>query len=62
MTRSERGAQIREARQRQKLSTYRVAIRADIHPNSVWLAECGAASEEMIERIARVLGLPEQRP
>jgi transcriptional regulator with XRE-family HTH domain len=62
MTLSERGAQIREARRQQGLSRYRAAIKARVHPNSVALAELGATSQRMLERIAKALGLPEQQP
>jgi transcriptional regulator with XRE-family HTH domain len=62
MTRSERGAQIREERQRLGLSRYSAAKKARVHPNSVMLAERGATSESMLERIARALGLAETRP
>jgi hypothetical protein len=60
MTQSERGAQIRETRQRQGLSIYRAAVRARVHPNTVRMAELGATSDAMIEKIARALGVSEQ--
>ena len=64
MTLVERGASIRAERQRQGLSQYRAAIKAGVHPNSVILAEKGAASPAIIERIASALGieLPEGQP
>jgi hypothetical protein len=61
-TRSERGEELRHLRQRLGLSAYRAAILADIHPNSLLLAERGACSEQMLERIAKALAASEPRP
>jgi transcriptional regulator with XRE-family HTH domain len=55
MTRSELGALIREARHRRKLSLYRVAVLARVHPNTVALAERGAVSDAALARIAAAL-------
>jgi transcriptional regulator with XRE-family HTH domain len=55
MTRSELGALVRDERRRRKLSLYRVAVRAQVHPNTVALAERGAVSEAMLARIATAL-------
>lgn len=57
MTTGERGARLRAERQRRKLSIYRVAVEVGCHPNSVALAERGAASEAMFRRIAEALGV-----
>lgn len=57
MTLSERGARLRQERLRRKLSLYRLAQKVGVHPNSVALAERGAASEAMIAKIAAELGL-----
>lgn len=62
MTLSELGAELRAERQRQGLSLYRTGVKARVHPNSVHLAERGAASPEMMERIAKALGLEVEAP
>lgn len=65
MTTTERGEQLRAERQRRKLSLYEVAKLAGCHPNSVALADRGACSAAMLERIAAALGLAaaqESRP
>ncbi len=55
MTLSELGAQLREERLRRHLSLYRTATLAGVHPNSVALAEKGATSEAMLDRIGAAL-------
>lgn len=62
MTLSERGARLREERLRAGLSLYRLATIARVHPNSVMLAERGATSEAMLDRIAAALGLDPAEP
>lgn len=57
MTMSEHGARLRRERRRRKLSLYRLAVLAGVHPNSVLLAERGAVSVETFARIAEALGL-----
>ena len=57
MTLSERGAQLREERQRQQKSIFRVAVETNLHPNTVRNAELGAASEASVSRIAAALGV-----
>lgn len=57
MTLSDRGARLREDRQRQGLSLYKTAVKAGVHPNSVMLAERGATSERTLERIEVALGI-----
>ncbi len=58
MTLSERGARLRKERLRVGLSLYRLATRAGVHPNSVMLAERGATSAAMLDRIAIALHAP----
>ncbi len=55
MTLSERGAMLRKERLRLRLSLYRTAMIAQVHPNTVLLAERGATSEATLERIATAL-------
>jgi len=57
MTRSERGALLRGVRQEKKVSIFRLAVKTGLHPNTVMLAEKGAASERSLARIAKALGV-----
>ncbi len=56
MTLRQVGVRLRKERNRQRLSMYRLAVLAGVHPNSVLLAERGAASIATIKRIAIALG------
>ena len=56
MTLGQVGVRLRKERQRRQLSMYRLAVLAGVHPNSVLLAERGAASIATIKRIATALG------
>ena len=55
MTPSERGALLREKRERAGLSLYRTAVLAKVHPNTVHLAEKGATSPAMLDKIESAL-------
>jgi transcriptional regulator with XRE-family HTH domain len=61
-TRHERGARIRRRRLREKLSIYQLAVRAGAHPNSVRLAEHGACSDAMLDRVETALARTEPKP
>jgi transcriptional regulator with XRE-family HTH domain len=51
----ERGARLRRERRRLGWSQATVAARAGVHPNSVRLAELGAGSAAMLQKIADAL-------
>ncbi len=53
----EAGAAIRKARLEQKLSHFTCAVRAGCSPPTVWVCERGAASDRMLTKVAKALGV-----